>query len=414
MQTKSIRTRRLAALAISTVLLAGACGSSAPVGVPGAGSSDAETETTLADPSIDSTDTTATSDSAAGESAIDATSTTTDAAAAEAETIEPGDTGESAEPLPATLQCAATAAEFVTRGSANPDLEDPVVEATCDGDTIVVFTNAVPDYTYIGTSPGFPGGRDATYTLPATPVLAETTTAIPYVGELGLTLGGIPIFGPTEGTGGDVDSLPGILSACGSHNGPSGFHIHKILSSTETDCLFAPEEVADDHQLVGYAYDGFPIYTGIDQFTSSWQLTDETLFATDTWAAHTYVEGSGDLDECNGRVDENGDYAYYTTETFPYVLGCFVGEVELTGPGEGGGDRPERPEGGEGDDRPADGDVDAEGERPERPEPPADGERPERPEGDERPERPEPEDGTERPEPEEGVEPPAPTDEGDA
>ena len=94
MQTKSIRTRRLAALAISTVLLAGACGSSAPVGVPSAGSIDEETETTLADPSIDSTDT---SDSAAGESAIDATSTTTDAAAAEAETIEPGDTGESAE-----------------------------------------------------------------------------------------------------------------------------------------------------------------------------------------------------------------------------------------------------------------------------------------------------------------------------
>ena len=291
--------------------------------------------------------------------------------------------------------CEATASLFVTRGSANPDLEDPFVQATCAGDTISILTNAVPDYTYIGTSPGVPGGREATYTIPATPTLAAETTDIPYIGTAAITLSGIPIFGPTEGTGGDVDSLPGIISVCGSHNGPSGFHIHKIGTSTETDCLFTPAEVAAAPQLVGYALDGFPIYTGADQYTSSWQLTDESLFASDTWAAHSYVEGSGDLDRCNGRTDAAGNYAYFTTDEFPYVLGCFVGEVEIGaagGGGAGGDDRPERPE----------GDAGAEGEdRPERPEPAegeeaaAPGDRPERPErpegeGGERPERPEP------------------------
>ncbi|HUS44316.1 MAG TPA: YHYH protein [Ilumatobacteraceae bacterium] len=290
----------------------------------------------------------------------------------------------------AGASCDDVAALFVTRGSANADLDDPEVNATCDGNDIVVTSNGIPDYTYIETSPGQPRDQDNTFTIPATPTIADTVTDIPLLGTAAVSLGGIQIFGPTEGTGGDVESLPGILSDCGSHNGPSGFHIHLILTSSDTDCLFTPEEVAAEPQLVGYAFDGFPIYTGIDQYTSSWQLTDESLFATDTWAAHSYVEGSGDLDQCNGRTDADGNYAYYTTATFPYILGCYTGVVDLDAPGGGGGggdgERPERPEG-----------DDAEGERPERPEgDDAEGarpERPERPEGDDaegaRPERPE-------------------------
>ena len=255
--------------------------------------------------------------------------------------------------------CGDIAALFVTRGSANSDLDDPEVAATCDGGDVIVTSNGIPDYTYIETSPGQPRDQDNTFTIPATPTVADTPTAVPLLGTAAVTLGGIQIFGPTEGTGGDVESLPGILSDCGSHNGPSGFHIHLILTSSETDCLFTSEEVAAEPQLVGFAFDGFPIYTGIDQYTSSWQLTNEDLFATDTWAAHTYVEGSGDLDECNGLTDEDGNYAYYTTATFPYILGCYTGTVDLDairGDGGGGadGERPERPEGGE--------------DRPERPE----------------------------------------------
>ncbi len=363
METTHHRTfdRRLAITA-SLLLFAAACGS---------GGSDAATDTT----DIASAVTEASTETSIAEERADDTTTTT-----EADLDPSGTTTDDAAPLTASATCEATSALFTTKGSANPDLPDPEVSASCDGDTVVILTNAVPDFTYIETSPGQPGGRgEATYTIPATPVMADATTDVPYIGSIGVTLNGIPIFGPTEGTGGDVDSLPGIISACGSHNGPSGFHAHKILASAETDCFFTPDQVAEAPQLAGYAFDGYPIYTGIDQFTSSWQLTDESLFATDTWAAHTYVEGSGDLDECNGRFDENGDYAYYTTEAFPYVLGCFSGEVLLEGAGAGGDDaeRPEQP-GGEGEDaaerpeRPERREGD-DAERPERPEPPADG-----------------------------------------
>ncbi|MFK7920193.1 MAG: YHYH protein [Ilumatobacter sp.] len=389
--TRTSAMTRFAALSCGALLFTSACASSdsAVTEDPTEPDVSAASDTTV-EPDTTTADTTATTDVAPADTIAN---TTTDTAAV----IETATSESEAEPGSDTVEAASScddiAAQFVTRGSANPDLDDPEVEATCDGGNVIVDGNAIPDYTYIETSPGQPRDRDQLFSFPSSPTVADEVTAIPYIGTAGVTLGGIPIFGPTEGTGGDVESLPGILSDCGSHNGPSGFHIHLILTSSETDCLFTPEEVAAAPQLVGYAFDGFPIYTGIDQYTSSWELTDESLFATDTWEAHSYVEGSGDLDECNGLTDEEGNYAYYTTSTFPYILGCYTGVVDLDASGGGGGggdeegddaDRPERPEGdaaAEGDaDRPErpEGDAAAEGEdRPERleggAEPPADG-----------------------------------------
>ncbi|PFG33770.1 YHYH protein [Sanguibacter antarcticus] len=235
------------------------------------------------------------------------------------------------------LTCAETAALFVTRGSANADLDDPEVSATCEGDDLAITSNGIPDYTYVETSPGSPQAADYSFTITSTPTMADEVTAVPDLGIAAVALDGVPIYGPTEGTGGDVNSLEGALSECGSHNGPTGFHIHQVLSSDSTDCLFTPAEVAQEPQLVGYALDGYPIYTGADQYTSSWELTDESLFASDTWAAHSYVEGSGDLDQCNGLTDADGTYAYYTTATFPYVIGCYAGVVDVSAAGGGGG-----------------------------------------------------------------------------
>jgi hypothetical protein len=45
-----------------------------------------------------------------------------------------------------------------------------------------------------------------------------------------------------------------------------------------------------------------------------------------SWNAYTYQSGGANtLDECNGRTDESGNYRYYITEAFPYVIGCFTG-----------------------------------------------------------------------------------------
>ena len=53
--------------------------------------------------------------------------------------------------------------------------------------------------------------------------------------------------------------------------------------------------------LIGYTFDGFPIYGPYDN----------------NGKFHT------DLDNCNGKRGENNHYAYYSTPTFPYHVGCF-------------------------------------------------------------------------------------------
>lgn len=309
---------RTLALGLTALITLASCGTSDDA--VDSSTSDVTTEAASVD-----TDATVEADDTTASDSASTTAASTETAATETANTEQA------------TSCDDVASLFTTRGSANADLPDPESSATCAGDSIVTSSNGIPDYTYIETSPGTPAASELSFTIPATPELADAVTAVPLLGTAAVALNGVPLYGPTEGTGGDVLSLEGALSECGSHNGPTGFHIHIVGTSDTTDCLFSPDEVAAGPQLVGYAFDGFPIYTGNDQYTSSWELTDESLFATDTWAAHSYVEGSGDLDECNGLTDAEGNYAYYTTDTFPYVIGCYSGVVDLDAAGAGGG-----------------------------------------------------------------------------
>ncbi len=237
-----------------------------------------------------------------------------------------------------TNDCDTIIATFRAVESANPDLADPSLVASCDGDDVVVQTNSMPDYLYIEASPGDPEASDLTFRIPLVPVEAGTPGDIPALGPSAVAINGVAIYGPTEATGGDVLSLVGALSECGSHNGPTGFHMHLFLWAAGVDCLYDAELVESNSAgQVGWSLDGYPIMSGftcvdaacssVRQLVSSWQLTDDSLFASDTWNAHSYVEGSGDLDQCNGRVDADGQYRYYTTPTFPYFMGCYRGEV---------------------------------------------------------------------------------------
>jgi hypothetical protein len=106
--------------------------------------------------------------------------------------------------------------------------------------------------------------------------------------------------------------------------------------------------------IIGWAADGFPIYarygysiasdatSAITAMTGSYQLVTEvsstrpstSIYELGTFAQDwEYVAGSGDLDECNGRVGvtpefPEGIYHYYATDTYPYLQRCVRGEVE--------------------------------------------------------------------------------------
>lgn len=129
--------------------------------------------------------------------------------------------------------------------------------------------------------------------------------------------------------------------------------------------------------LVGYAADGFPIYTSwaysvatnaasaLKQMRPSWQLkkvprdggpggTPDGKYTRD----YEFVAGSGDLDECNGRFGvtpeyPKGTYYYCITEEFPQLGRSWRGTPDASfmkrgGPGGGPGGRGPRGQGGPG------------------------------------------------------------------
>ena len=100
------------------------------------------------------------------------------------------------------------------------------------------------------------------------------------------------------------------------------YHYHKPNSS-----------LLLNSSLIGYAADGFEILYIPRKFKTSWQLKKgnrkirpfgkyDGSFKED----YEFINGSGDLDECNGRV-YNGDYKYFATNSFPYFPRCHWGSV---------------------------------------------------------------------------------------
>lgn len=68
---------------------------------------------------------------------------------------------------------------------------------------------------------------------------------------------------------------------------------------------------ANPSPVIGFARDGHPIYALYD---SSGALQRSALFG-------------GDVDECNGKMDSEGNYAYYMTADPPFAPACLRGEV---------------------------------------------------------------------------------------
>lgn len=57
--------------------------------------------------------------------------------------------------------------------SANADLKDPELAGVCDGATLTITSNSIPDYFYIATTPGSPKVSELTVIIPVTPTKAD-------------------------------------------------------------------------------------------------------------------------------------------------------------------------------------------------------------------------------------------------
>ena len=252
-------------------------------------------------------------------------------------------------------------------------------EWTCTDTTRELTANGIPDHE-VGTFPNDanPNGIieqsvSASYSLAPT----ETTTATELGGPrgvIGYVLNGVKLDPGTGGTCDDSGTSCDLGSNVGNwriealgqtsfdfgedennaHVQPDGtYHYHGIPEG------FVAKQGGSSSTmtLIGWAADGFPIYarygysvaddaaSPLKTITGSYQLVGEVSDSrppTDTYPLGTfsqdweYVEGSGDLDECNGRLGvtpefPDGIYHYYATDSYPYFQRCVKGAVETSG-----------------------------------------------------------------------------------
>lgn len=199
----------------------------------------------------------------------------------------------------------------------------PKVSVSCAKGVLTVVSNGMIAYEFVARTPNGLRPQAFTWKVPTAPkVAARATPIVNQLGTLAFTVTGIPIYGPTEGPVPPQSAFGdpvfnGILDACMGHTGfNADYHYHAILA--EARCFLG-------ETVVGWALDGFPIYSNPGgRWKSGYQRTGDPT--SNSWSAYAYVGGAaGSLDVCNGRRMPNGSYRYYVTEAFPYVIGCFAG-----------------------------------------------------------------------------------------
>lgn len=281
------------------------------------------------------------------------------------------------------------AAGTTTTAASSLPTPSHAVEIVIEGDTRIIRGNGLPDH-----KPGqFPNrgnpnaisAQSYTFRMPLHP----QTNAAPRDGRgawFGVALNGVP-FEP--GTGEfwngqrewNYEAKSGKinlgLDANNAHVQPTGaYHYHGLPTGLM-------QRLGGDGKkmlLVGYAADGFPIYTSyghsiaadvaspLKKLSSSWQIKkaarnggpsgkSDGTFTAD----YEFVVGSGDLDECNGRFGgtpeyPQGTYYYCITDEFPQLARQWCGTPDQSfmkqrgpgGPGGPGGGRGPRGPGGPG------------------------------------------------------------------
>lgn len=256
-------------------------------------------------------------------------------------------------------------------------------------DAYVVCT-CIPGYD-IGPwagNPNTPANQDFTFKITRSPMENTGSDVATGLGHIGVWRNGVSIFNAKDGMSYNNQGIwnrdalvweGSSFDACLGHPAPNGEYHHHVNPA----CLY---DYMDDQQhadLIGYAFDGFPIYGafayansdgsgGIVRMRTSYQLrtmTDRTTLPNGTvlnasqygpaiggqyplgsfLEDYEYVAGSGNLDEHNGRWCvtpdfPTGTYAYFVTvdpqmePAYPYVIGpTYYGTVQSgnTGPGSG-------------------------------------------------------------------------------
>jgi YHYH protein/Secretion system C-terminal sorting domain len=243
---------------------------------------------------------------------------------------------------------------------------------------VYVSATCIPDYT-IGpwtANPNIPVNKNFVFKITRNPIQNNGVLTNTPLGHVGVWSNGVSIFNAKDGMSynnagvwnRDALFFEGIsFDNCLGHPGPNGEYHHHVNPT----CLYDDNLNTIHSPIIGYAFDGFPIYgayaftntngTGaIKRMVSSYVLNTGTTRANGPVVDTTYplgafiedrtfVSGSGDLDIHNGRFCitpeyPNGIYAYFVTidanlyPVYPYVIGStYYGTVQAGNTGQNSG-----------------------------------------------------------------------------
>ncbi|MEQ9349727.1 MAG: YHYH protein [Alphaproteobacteria bacterium] len=240
------------------------------------------------------------------------------------------------------------------------------VVITADEESCRLLSNNIPNHDFNDASARFAHGVQEvghSFTIPRRPVAAARPTALTHRSYDAVMLNGVPLdilsagcYRPNE-RGADRDGNVAIgcqadsrwlLDPVGvshrfgadrhnAHTQPDGsYHYHGNPMA-----LFDDHPPAEGSPVIGFAADGFPVYGSwfrdeagaLRKAVSGYELRkgERPSSARDPGGFYDgmYVDdyeftGRGDLDPCNGMT-VNGQYGYYVTDAYPWVLRCLAG-----------------------------------------------------------------------------------------
>jgi len=222
-------------------------------------------------------------------------------------------------------------------------------------DVCVLSSNTIPNHDFNDPSARFAhdvAEIDKSFTIRRAPSFAARPSELELSSYDAVMLNGVPVdllsagcFGVGDGRIGCGDlSTPyrydpmGPMSFFGTdqhnaHTQPDGtYHYHG-----DPGTLFDDQPREAGSPVIGFAADGFPVYGSyffdgerVREAVSGYTLKTNARaggpggMPDGTFNDDYEFTGAGDLDECNGMT-VNGQYGYYVTGSYPWVLKCFKG-----------------------------------------------------------------------------------------
>lgn len=241
-----------------------------------------------------------------------------------------------------------------------------------EGNSCLLMSNAIPNHNFNDSNAHFAHAVSAisrTFTIAQIPVVANAVSALSQRMYDAVMLNGVVVdllsagcYNPSSPMADSAGNTPaGCTQADGwlldplgegnnfgtdihnAHVQPDGtYHYHG-----NPNALFDDNPGPNGSPVIGFAADGFPIYgsyfSDIGTGAVRKALSGYTLKAgarpngandpggnydgmyVDDWE----FADSGDLDICNGMTVA-GQYGYYVTDSYPWVLGCLVGTANAS------------------------------------------------------------------------------------